>query len=121
MTPNQLRTRISRLPSSAPFTEAFDASLARLGQHHRKKWWDNHKTHWLGWTKNYDPSRTAEYVYNHINCPPMLTWLAEASGINSRQVSAAVAAALRADDPWPAKCGAIRRLIPWQEIEMRLE
>ena len=119
MTPKQLRRKIALLPNHAPITEAFDATLGHLGQHHQNAWWSNHKEHWLGWLKDHN-GPTAEFVYNHINCPPMLTWLAEASGVRTASVHAAVEAALAAQRSWNSKCGAIRRLIAWGEIANQL-
>jgi len=50
----------------------------------------------------------------------MLIWLPEAAGIPEQEVSAAIAAALEIGKSWPSQCGAIRRLIPWQNVERRL-
>jgi len=119
MTPQRLRQEIERLPAHAPLTERFDGSLAARGQHHRNPWWSNHKEHWLRWLLEYDPNRSAEYVYNHINCPPMLIWLPEAVGIPEQEVSAAIAAALGIEK-WGPQCREIRRLIAWRDIERRL-
>ena len=53
------------------------------------------KQHWLNWLREYDRpgyykrktwNHSAEYAYNHIVCPYMLLWLAEASGIHRNRV-----------------------------------
>jgi hypothetical protein len=61
-------------------------------------WYRSQKEHWLGWLSEYDgpgyygrknPDRSAEFVYNHINCAPMVLWLGEASGISIAKLRAA--------------------------------
>jgi hypothetical protein len=56
------------------------------------------KEHWLGWLREYDgpgaysrqnADRSAELVYNHIVCPPMVLWLGEASGVPKSKVAEA--------------------------------
>ena len=120
MTPKQLLKRIRPLSAHAPYTEKFDKTLEACGQRHQNKWWIDHKEHWICWLVHIHPKRSAAYVYNHINCPPMLIWLPEAAGILERDVSAAIAAALEIGKSWPSQCGAIRRLIPWQKVEQAL-
>jgi hypothetical protein len=50
----------------------------------------------------------------------MALWLGEALGIPKRQVAKAKRAALSASSSLPAQSAAIRRIIPWKEIEIRL-
>jgi hypothetical protein len=61
--------------------------------------------------------RSAAFVYNHINCPPMLIWLAEAAGVPETKLATAIEDALNGAKPWPSQCASIRRVIPWQDIE----
>jgi hypothetical protein len=53
-----------------------------------KSGYDTHKDHWTGWLEGYDGpgyygqanwDRDARYVYQHLNCGPMIVWLNEAS------------------------------------------
>jgi hypothetical protein len=64
-----------------------------------------------------DWNRDAEFVYNHIVCPPMVLWLGEASGISQILVRNAKKAALGAPPSLPAQSAAIRKVIPWNLIE----
>jgi hypothetical protein len=86
--------------------------------------------HWLGWLKGYSGKgyynrknwhRSAEFVYNHINCPPMVLWLGETSGIQKRKVLEARRAALSTAPSLPALSAAIRKVIPWEMIEVCLD
>ena len=63
----------------------------------------------------------AKRVYSRINCPPMLIWLAEASGIQSKQIKQATQAALNAKKSFPSQCSAIRQIIPWEDVEAKLK
>jgi hypothetical protein len=81
---------------------------------------------WLrrfGWLSEYDgpggyarkthSGRSAEFVYNHINNPAMLLWLAEAAGVSKDRLRAAKRAALMARPNGGTHCAVIRRIIPW--------
>ena len=61
--------------------------------------------------------RTAEFVYNHVACPPMVLWLGEAVGVSSDVIKTAASAALAAGPTQMAQAAAIRRLIPWSMIK----
>ena len=63
---------------------------------------------------------TARQAYNRFQCAPGLLWVAEAVGVPEGAVRAAAAAAGGRGRP-ATQCAAIRRLIPWQMIEERLE
>ncbi len=88
------------------------------------------KEHWLGWLSEYDgpgaygrkswKGRSAEFVYNHIGCPPMLLWLAEAAGVPKTKVLAAKRSALATGGRRATHCAKIRTAIPWSVIEERL-
>jgi hypothetical protein len=47
----------------------------------------------------------------------MTLWLGEATGVDERLVAKAAAAARQTPGAFSAKCGAIRRTIPWSLIE----
>jgi hypothetical protein len=127
MTPRTLSSKISQLTSKAPITAQFERNLRKLhiwGE--APVWYSTQKEHWLGWLKGYKGpgfyerknwNRDAEFVYNHIVCPPMVLWLGEASGISSGLVLKAKQAALHAKPNLSAQAAAIRKVIPWGKIE----
>jgi hypothetical protein len=108
----------------------FEQDLRKLGVWGTTTiWYSTQKQHWLGWLKEYngpgyyerkDWNRDAEFVYNHIVCPPMVLWLGEASGVPPIVVRRATKAALDAPASLSAKAAAIRRVIPWSLIVERL-
>jgi hypothetical protein len=127
MTPRQLAAKIRKLRARVPITTAFEGVLRR--DRGRCVWYTSQKEHWLGWLSEYhgpgyygrtNSHRSAEFVYNRIVCPPMLLWLAEASGAPKARVADAKQAALSASPHLPAQSAAIRRIITWEMIEVRL-
>ena len=81
MTPDQLRRRISKLSERQPLTIRLERSLATADPSRRPPWYRSQKEHWLGWLREYDGpgyfgrrdwGRSAEFVYNHVVCPPMV-------------------------------------------------
>jgi hypothetical protein len=127
MTPRTLASKIAKLPATLPITTAFERELRKLRTWGTTSvWYSTQKEHWLGWLKGYGGpgyyerknwNRDAEFVYNHIVCPPMVLWLGEASGISPILVRKAKKAALSAKPTLPAQSAAIRRVIPWGVIE----
>jgi hypothetical protein len=100
MTPKTLARKIKRLRIKAPITESYERALIKRGVWSKEDvWYTTQKEHWLGWLSEYDgpgaydrktlSGRSAEFVFNHINCPPMLLWLIEAVGLPREQVLAA--------------------------------
>ena len=92
-------------------------------------WYHSQKEHWLGWLSEYrgpgaygrkNGNRSAEFVYNHIVCPPMVLWLGEALGVSKERVAKAKSAALGSGSALGSQCAAIRKIIPWEMIESRL-
>jgi hypothetical protein len=90
------------------------------------KWYKTQKEHWLGWLRNYHgpgaygrkgtQKRDAKFAYNHIVEVKMLLWLIEAAGVPLQLVrktrrASAVASTL------PQKSAAVRRHVPWHELE----
>jgi ASC-1-like (ASCH) protein len=130
MTPKQLTSIIRRLPAHLPLTRTYEIELAvrRLWGINRI-WYSSQKEHWLGWLSEYggpgaydrkpDRTRTAEYAYNHINCAPMLFWLAEAVGVPKAKLLEAKASTLRARTR-SMHCGILRRAIPWIDVAQRI-
>lgn len=127
MTPRTLASKIAKLPATLPITTGFERDLRKLRIWGTTSvWYSTQKEHWLGWLKGYrgpgyyerkDWNRDAEFVYNHIVCPPMVLWLGEASGISQTLVRNAKKAALGAPPSLPAQSAAIRKIIPWNLIE----
>ncbi|WP_205910816.1 hypothetical protein [Paroceanicella profunda] len=129
MTPKELRRRVGKLDPGTPQHQELAAAL-REGAGYGKAWYRHQKEHWLGWLAEYDGpgaygrtpdmSRDARYVYNHIQCAPMLFWLAEALQVEQQKLSAAFDAVLAAPKRNASQCAALRRHIPWEDIEVRL-
>ena len=129
MTPQQLRMTIRILPERPRITTTLEQALRKRANKKKVVWYSSQKEHWLGWLKEYDgpgfygrqdSNRTAEFVYNHINCPPMVLWLGEACGLPKALVVEAKTEALAAKPSRASQCAAIRNLIPWSKIEKKL-
>ena len=114
-----LLRRIRTLPDRAPICDS---------------WWPAtrlykpNKEHWIGWLSDYggpgyygrkNPNRHASFIYNHINSPPMLLWLAEAAGVSKDLVEAAcrVQHGMKSK---PSVCALICRVLPWEIVEAHL-
>lgn len=129
MTPRQLRRHIKRLDPATPRHIELEIALAEgvgFGA-----WYSSQKEHWLGWLAEYDGPgaygrqtgkfRNARYVYNHIQCAPMLLWLAEASDVEEKAIEAAFDAVLAAPKRNATQCSVLRQVIPWSVIASKLE
>ena len=93
------------------------------------RWWSSQREHMTAWMSEIggpgaysrkSRGSTARQAYNRFQCAPGLLWLAEAVGVPEATVQAASTAAGGRGRP-ATQCAAIRRLIPWQMIEKRLE
>ena len=129
LTPRQLRRIISKLEEHQPIAEHLEREIARRNPHRPERWYRSQKQHWMGWLSEYNGpgfygrlrwDRSAEFVYNHIQCPPMLLWLAEASGLSRRRILRAEAAVLAAGNHHGPGTAAIRSLLPWETVEQNL-
>jgi hypothetical protein len=127
MTPKQLAQRVRKLPAEPPITAEFEG--VRSGKGKNRVWYSSQKEHWLGWLSAYDGpgaygrknwNRSADFVYNHIVCPPMVLWLGEAAGVPKDAVAEALRAARAAGPYLAAQSASIRRIITWEMIETRL-
>jgi hypothetical protein len=101
-------------------------AISRLDEGNRsccnRVWHESQKEHWVGWLFNYNSpgayrrkitkGRDAKFVYNHVACPEMLLFLAEAGGVEAKLVGKAKRASAAAKKQM-AKVAAIRRVIPW--------
>jgi len=131
MTPKQLAAKVQKFRERPPITGSFERTLRERGTWGRKPvWYRSQREHWLGWLSEYagvgyygrkSRGLSAEFAYNHIMCPPMLLWIAEASGVAKKKVLQAKDAALSARPTLASQCAAIRKSIDWGEIELRLE
>jgi hypothetical protein len=133
MTPLGLARKIAKLHARTPITNNFERALFAtrlLDEDKEKRKYSSQKQHWIGWLSEYHGSgyygrktkisRQADFVYRHIVCPPMLLWLAEASGVSKTKILAAKRSALTASRSLPSMSAAIRKIIPWQAIEVQL-
>lgn len=129
MSPRELRRLIARLSANQPLSSAFERELCDKTLRKTRPWYSTQKEHWLGWLDEYEGpgaygrlnwNRTARFVYNHVACPPMLAWLAEAVGLPPHRVRCAIAAAERAGDASGSQSSAFRRIVDWDEIEQSL-
>ena len=124
-----LYTIISTLDPDTPLHKKMEAAL-RMGPEYGKAKYENQKHHWLTWLMTYDDpsclrrqyrSRTgAELVYNRLNCPPMVFWLAEAIGTPRGCLLAAFDACLVASKNTAAQAASVRKHLPWNKLEDRL-
>lgn len=131
MTSKRLATKIKTFRAHPPLTDSFERALRECGTWGRKPvWYRSQKEHWLGWLSEYDGAGyygrkgrglSAQFSYNHIMCPPMLLWIVEASGVAKKKVLAAKQCALSVRPALASQCAAIRKTVPWTEIEMRLK
>jgi hypothetical protein len=107
-------------------------AISRLPVDRRRRtkvWYESQKEHWIGWLFNYNSpgaygrkvtsGRDAEFVYNHIVCPGLLTYLADASGVSRSLVRQAKRMMLSKGTEM-ARAGAIRRIIPWGTVQTAL-
>jgi hypothetical protein len=97
MTATQLSAGIRKLRAQARITAEFEHVIVRRGTWNRDGvWYTSQKEHWLGSLSEYggpgyygrkNSHRSAEFISNHIVCPPMVLWLAEASGVPKTRLS----------------------------------
>lgn len=109
----KLRRAIKRLPSDPPVDDP-------------NKWYKTQKEHWLRWLREYHGPgaygrqtgkvRDAKYAYNHIVEPKMLLWLIDAAGVAPETVREAKNAT-EGLATMQQKSAAVRRLVPWEELE----
>ena len=133
MTTQDLLEAVSRFPLQTTFSERLSGLLSaqkptdESGTDPRPTMKDS----LLGWLSDYEkpgyykrmnPGRSAKFMYNHLQSAPSIIYLAEAAGISEELLARAVQAA---SDPLlrtcASQCGAVRKLIPWCAVEMRLE
>lgn len=110
--------------------QEFAPPLARSVGGERRSTWLEMQAAWVGWLGEYtgpgyygrqEWNRSAEFVYNHLQSPTMLLWLAEAAGIPSKQVALASNAETSTPNALPSACAAIRKVISWEDVELLLK
>ena len=131
--PRRRRTTRAVPPARSMSVRAFRRAIAALPSDPPRgtpgKWYTTQQEHWLGWLREYDgpgaygrqphATRDARYAYNHSVEPRMLLWLIEACGVTASKVKAARAATRQARSMMQ-QSDAIRRLVPWDDVEERL-
>ena len=131
MTAGQLAKKLKNFPTDLPISDRYQRELtARAIWSAEGVWYKSQKEHWLGWLSEYDGpgaygrkthrGRSANFIFNHIVCPPMLLWLAEAVGVAKTTLRKAKRAALSGPPQLGSHCAALRRIISWEEVEARL-
>ena len=128
MRPKELRHRIKQLDAHTPRYRALELALEE-GVGFGGAWYSSQKEHWLGWLAEYhgpgaygrkvDPRRDARYVYNHIQCAPMLFWLSEALDMPTVDLDCAFQAVIDAPKRNASQCGALRNVLPWEDVSAK--
>lgn len=103
---------LRQLPDRAPIADALPGGDVPL------------KYRWLDWVSNYDRGRqkntSARTIYNRVQQPRWIVWLAEASGINARLIRKATnRVAGHVHRQTQAK--EVRRILPWPLVARHLE
>jgi len=130
MSPRELRDHIKRLDPSTPRHKELEKAL-KEGVGFGNAWYSSQKEHWLGWLAEYEGpgaygrqtdkrGRDAEYVYNHIQCAPMLFWLIEALGFADIELDKAHLAVAEAPKRNASQCAALRKVVPWERVATAL-
>lgn len=105
---------------TAPLTAMLEHRLD-VGPGRGRATYCDQKHHWTRWLNDYQcPDRPAKRIYNAINCPTMLFWLAEAVGVERNCLSSAIHAAEAAPNNQISQTAAIRRVIGWGSICQQL-
>ncbi|MEH2497859.1 putative restriction endonuclease [Bradyrhizobium sp. AZCC 1678] len=88
-----------------------------------------YKQQWLDWLSGYDgpgfygrenSDRTARFIFNRLNNPAMILWLAEASGVDQTLIRQA-ARFPRTNANKQTQAASVRNIISWEIIEARLQ
>lgn len=120
MTSSELSLIINSLErpddETAPLTHMLQNSLA-VGPGRGRATYRDQRHHWLRWLNEHQrPERRARRIYNSINCPTMIFWLAEAIGMDRERLVSAIHAAEAAPKNQVSQSAAIRRVISWDMI-----
>ena len=133
MNPIQLIEVVSRFPETTPISDRLSAFLnqrKKVGQSEeaQKQTLKEGVLRWLreyhqpGYYKRKNPGKSAKYMYNHLQSPEAIIYLAEAAGVSAELLERAFQAA---SDPLlltkSSQSGAVRELIPWQAVEKQID
>ena len=120
---------IETLAEDQPMTAMLEHFL-QIGVGFGNAWYSSQKEHWLRWLKEYDTpgaygrkpnsGRSCQFIYNQLQCPPMVFWLGEALEVPNAALKAACVAATGVRPHHALQAAAIRREIPWRMIESRI-
>jgi len=107
-------------------------AISRLPEDRRIKkttWYESQKEHWVGWLFHYNSAgaygrkvisgRDSKFVYNHIVCPGLLSYLVDASGV-SRSLVRQAKRITASEGTEMERSGAIRLIIPWELVQSAL-
>jgi hypothetical protein len=127
----KLRKLISAFEPVLQVTQKYEKALSEIGMWHAERaTYETQKEHWQRWLKEYggpgyygrkNSDRDARFVYNHINCPPMLLWLCEAAGVKRSLVRLAMERALETQGSFPTQSREIRKTISWNVVELNIK
>lgn len=92
----------------------------RNEREHMVSWFAANATKGYGAYSRQKGNDSAKRCYNRLQNAASLLWIAEAAGVPSSTVESAFDAAVQAGDRRRA-CGAIRNVIPWEEVAKRVE
>lgn len=129
MEAKELLRLVKELDDGQPLHKKLEREL-KIGPGFGRARYKNQKEHWISWLTDYhtsgpygrlaSASTPAEVVYNRLMCPPMVFWLAEASGVSHGPLHDAFEAALVSRLQCASQSAAIRRSIPWCDVEQTL-
>lgn len=113
---------LATLEPYPPITEAMRAELAKRGplrhdneRDHMSDWFYSQVTLGYGQYSRRRANESAQVTYNRLLSATGLVWISEALAIDLERSQEAAARALELRHP-AARAGAVRRLIPWQEV-----
>jgi len=126
-----LLAHINKFDEKSSVLSAYKKACAEQGHVGKTVWYTSQKQHWQEWLKEYTGEgaynrknwdRDARFIYNHVNCPGMLLWLADASGVQKSLVTKAKNNALAVnDESKPTRCRNIRQVLSWEMVESALK
>jgi hypothetical protein len=99
---------VRSLPDDAPISASIHHSPL-------KQVWIDWLAEYEKWDQRKNPNRDAHFIYNALNHPPMILWLAEASGVETRLIREALATIDQSKDRG-TQAATIRRVLPWELV-----
>ena len=102
--------------------QALPATMPQSDKLH-KSGYASHKDHWVAWLRGYygpgfygrsNWDRDARYVYQHLNCGPMIVWLNEAAGEDPALIRRTIVEMQRAGGRAQTEAMIARHLLPWE-------